>query len=311
MQKLGTVVLSFAGVFLLAVSLLGIATYFELFNGWTEALASQMGMVLGLLGYTAKVSGSTVLLPSRTLLVIPECTAVYVMAVYASLVLAYPFSTRRKMGALAIGLPIIYIANFGRLLAVAVLAFYVKGNMYNFLHDYLFQLGMVLVTFGVWVGVLEYDRRKKTSQSPLPATKLERMKMRNTIVLPYISFVQVLWICIAATCVGLVFWVLSSLLWFPSIALTFVVAPIIGWMLVVGQMTLLTRLTWSASAAFAHLCACFVLMALGLPSTILEANSMVVYAALGSLYLVLLLGVPALAFLAFTFVKVGEQTEQA
>lgn len=109
-------------------------------------------------GISAVRSGNQIYLHSRTLSIDLPCTAIFIIALYVSLVVAYPVSVRHRLLGVAIGVPLIVVFNFVRLLAVAVVAESLP-SAFAFFHDYLFQVGMVLVTVVVWAAWLSFVRR--------------------------------------------------------------------------------------------------------------------------------------------------------
>jgi len=132
------------------------------------------------LGIAAMRSGTQIYLHSRTLSIDLACTAIFIMALYVALVLAYPVSARHRFLGLAIGIPSIVFANFVRLVAVAEVSESIQpafaflhdrwfhtlplsapaySSTFTFFHDYLFQVGMVLVTVVALAAWLSYVRK--------------------------------------------------------------------------------------------------------------------------------------------------------
>ncbi len=72
--------------------------------------------------------------------------------------IAYPLSVRTRLLALAVGLPVIAVANMLRLLGVAVASEHLNAATFAFAHDYLFKIAMVLVVVALWVSWLEAAR---------------------------------------------------------------------------------------------------------------------------------------------------------
>ena len=108
-------------------------------------------------GVWAVAIGPMIFLSSRTLSIDLACTAIHIAALYSALVLAYPVSVRTRLLGVAVGVPIILAANVARLVAGAHLAHAMPGA-FDFVHDYLFQVGMILLTVGLWLGWLAYAR---------------------------------------------------------------------------------------------------------------------------------------------------------
>lgn len=128
-------------------------------NPVIEATANFTGACSTLTGVPAAVAGNEVTLPTRILRIDLDCTGASLMLVYTALVLAYPLSIRRRLAGLAIGLPIIAIANLLRLAAVTQLSGPLGARQFRFVHDYLFEVAMVAVVIVLWGLYLVAARR--------------------------------------------------------------------------------------------------------------------------------------------------------
>jgi exosortase/archaeosortase family protein len=132
-------------------------------SGWqtvTGVTASAGGNSARFFGVNATVSGNLILLPSRSLSVDRQCTAVTLLALYIALVLAYPVSWRMRFLAIAIGTPVLFIANIARLVGVAWASELLTDKPFYLVHDYLFESGMVFVVMMMWVVWLSVASRR-------------------------------------------------------------------------------------------------------------------------------------------------------
>ena len=128
------------------------------------ATATVLGACSRATGLSATTVGTDIYLATRTLRIDLGCTALPLMIVYTALVLAYPLPWRRKAIGLLVGLPVLAIANFVRLVAVAQLSGRLGQDAFLFVHDYMFQIGMVGVVIALWGGYLwEAGRRAANS----------------------------------------------------------------------------------------------------------------------------------------------------
>ena len=114
------------------------------------ATATVLGACSRATGLSATTVGTDVYLATRTLRIDLGCTALPLMIVYTALVLAYPLPWRRKAIGLLVGLPVLAIANLVRLVAVAQLSGRLGQGAFLFVHDYMFQIGMVGVVIALW-----------------------------------------------------------------------------------------------------------------------------------------------------------------
>jgi exosortase/archaeosortase family protein len=128
---------------------------FDFLRIGTTAVATT---VVTWVGIPATRSGTLIYLPTKTLAIDLACTAIFIVALYAAIVLAYPVSVPQRLLGLAIGVPIILVGNILRLVAAAGVA-QVAPSSFTFFHDYLFQVGMVLITVAAWAAWLSVVRR--------------------------------------------------------------------------------------------------------------------------------------------------------
>lgn len=148
-------------VLILAV-LLPLALFSGGWSGWdpvTRTVAATAGACARFLGIDATVDGSVIRLPSRSLSVDPQCTAVDLLAVYAAIVLAYPLPWKKRLMGLALGVVVLQAANLGRLVGVAWASELLTDRPFYFIHDYLFEFGMVFVALMAWAVWLSLARR--------------------------------------------------------------------------------------------------------------------------------------------------------
>jgi exosortase/archaeosortase family protein len=120
------------------------------------AIASDAGVRM--LGIGTVRNGTLIHLSQRVLAIDLACTAVFIMALYAALVLAYPVSARDRLVGIVVGIAIISVGNVLRIVAAAVVA-QTAPPLFTFFHDYLFQVGMVLLTVAAWAAWLLYLKR--------------------------------------------------------------------------------------------------------------------------------------------------------
>ncbi len=128
----------------------------ELLTGPTAAVSGAGARAVGL---QATVVGSMIMLPSRSLRIDPGCTAVTLLVVYLALIFAYPVSNRMRLLAIAVGVPVLLLVNIARIVAVAVAAEFLTGRTFYMVHDYLFELAMVLVVLMMWAVWLSLVRK--------------------------------------------------------------------------------------------------------------------------------------------------------
>jgi exosortase/archaeosortase family protein len=138
----------------------GYLSFFEIFN------AKVAGGLIFLSGLKAEVAGNTLWLKNETWLINTECTAIFVMAIFASFILVYPSHLKEKTMALLLGIPAIFLANMLRLLAMAWLS-QIRPAYSPYFHDYLWQVVFILLVIVLWLVWIEVmvSRERKNSIS--------------------------------------------------------------------------------------------------------------------------------------------------
>jgi len=97
-----------------------------------------------------KLTDSTVHFGSFAVEIIPECTGLFEMAIYATCVLAFPASWRSKGIGLLLGIPIIYGFNVLRILCLLLVGHYAYSS-FDFFHLYFWQGTLILMITSVWM----------------------------------------------------------------------------------------------------------------------------------------------------------------
>jgi len=134
--------------------------------GFFMALNTKIAAYLiTLAGIENEVSSNHILIESRVLEVTLECTAIYIIAVFVSLVLAYPTSNINKAKGLLVGIPSIVLANFARLVVVAIVSEKYPAY-FDYVHDYLWRIAFIMLTITIWFFWVEKERENE-SKAPI------------------------------------------------------------------------------------------------------------------------------------------------
>jgi archaeosortase B (VPXXXP-CTERM-specific) len=114
--------------------------------------ASLIALFLNLfLGLNAEANGTFVMMNGTSIDVIGECTGIFSIIVYCSVIIAYPTSLRNKSVGL-IGIPILYALTLVRLISTALVGVFIPPLL-DFFHTYLWQLFLivfVVLLFLIW-----------------------------------------------------------------------------------------------------------------------------------------------------------------
>lgn len=89
--------------------------------------------------------------------VVSECGAIEVMAIFIAALLAFPAGWIRKLAGLCLGLPVMYAVNVFRLTCLAIIgALDAGGRWFNFAHYYLWQSIYIVFVVAVWLLWVEF-----------------------------------------------------------------------------------------------------------------------------------------------------------
>lgn len=128
-----------------------------------DATAAATATLISLAGIPFTRAGDELIMTNHVLKIVLDCTGLSIAALYISLVVAYPLSTRTRTLAVVVGLPVIAVANMARLLGVAFASEYLSPGVFQFVHDYLFMVFMMLVVVGLWAAWLQMARAHATT----------------------------------------------------------------------------------------------------------------------------------------------------
>lgn len=162
--------------FLIRLLILAIPLYIIIWLGVSlipiqAVVASQSGWVLEGMGFQVKQDQNfvTSLSPGDPhpfqFMINDDCTGWKSMLFLFALVFAVPaVTTSKRLWALVFGIPIIWVANIGRVVGVVLAEEAYGVNTALMIHDYLWQLGLIIVVLGiwfVWIKWAENEKRKK------------------------------------------------------------------------------------------------------------------------------------------------------
>jgi exosortase/archaeosortase family protein len=95
-------------------------------------------------------------------IVVPECGAIEVMAIFFSAVVAFPTRWWKRALGLVAGIPLMYLVNIFRLSCLAVIgALDGGGQWFNFAHHYVWQAVYIVFVVAVWLAWVEYVVRRR------------------------------------------------------------------------------------------------------------------------------------------------------
>ncbi len=89
--------------------------------------------------------------------IISECGAIEIMAIFVAGVVAFPTAFGKKLLGVVIGIPLMYIVNVFRLSFLAVIGALTSGGMwFEFFHYYIWQAVYIVFVVAVWLAWIEF-----------------------------------------------------------------------------------------------------------------------------------------------------------
>jgi exosortase/archaeosortase family protein len=124
------------------------------FRAVNELNATLCVQLLRLCRIPVERSGTTMLLASGGMDVVSECSAVYVLILFAAAVMAFPTTWRARGRGLLIGLPCLFVVNLLRLVSLGVVIRF-RASLLPLFHEYLWQVLFIFVVAGLYLFWIE------------------------------------------------------------------------------------------------------------------------------------------------------------
>ena len=116
------------------------------FTSLNNYTAEMMGFSLRALGLQPMVQGVFVSAGGFGVEIITECSAIFILILFSSFVLAYPTTFRNKAIGLIFGIPILFTVNTLRLV-VGFIAGMWRPDLFEYVHIYLWQTIIIILVF--------------------------------------------------------------------------------------------------------------------------------------------------------------------
>lgn len=130
-----------------------------------EAISNVVAAGANMLGAEAEVNGTIIKSPHAALEINHECTAVFVLIVYGTFVLAYPAPWAHRLTGILVGLGTLTAINIARLIVLTVIASKYPG-WFAYFHEYFFQglfIALLAILASIWT---EQVRRATVGRLP-------------------------------------------------------------------------------------------------------------------------------------------------
>ena len=97
-----------------------------------------------------------------TFIIVPECGAIEVMAIFLAAVLAFPTGAWKRITGAIVGIPVLYCVNIVRLACLGYIgAVDTTREWFNFTHEYIWQTVYVVFVVAVWLLWVEYVVKRR------------------------------------------------------------------------------------------------------------------------------------------------------
>lgn len=139
-----------------------------LYNILSAYEARQVAFILSVIGINAMVSGNNVIIWNShplTLLITSECSGIFTLMVFLSLVLATPkLGLRKKVSVLSYGIPIIYLANIVRISLAAVFGLNFGEEALFVIHTIIGTLLLLAIVALLWLDWMYFSIHRRISK---------------------------------------------------------------------------------------------------------------------------------------------------
>lgn len=151
-------------------------------------------------------------------IIISECGAIEIMAIFFAAVIAYPALLRKKLLGVVVGIPLMYFVNIFRLSFLAVVgALNAGGKWFEFLHYYVWQAVYIVFVVAVWLAWIEFVVYAEVKEGMTFRERIIQIFRRKTLLPLLQTFVF---------CTKFIIVVV------PLVCLWWLFIPVYGWILV-------------------------------------------------------------------------------
>ncbi|MCA1901210.1 MAG: hypothetical protein LDL53_03155 [Candidatus Hydrogenedens sp.] len=151
-------------------------------------------------------------------IIISECGAIEIMAIFFAAVIAFPTLLRKKLLGIIIGIPLMYFVNIFRLSFLAIVgALNSGGKWFEFLHYYVWQAVYIVFVVAVWLAWIEFVVYAETKEGLSTRERLAQIFQRKTLAPLFQTFMFCLKFILVVV---------------PLVCIWWAMIPIYGWLLV-------------------------------------------------------------------------------
>jgi archaeosortase B (VPXXXP-CTERM-specific) len=124
--------------------------YFAIVEAMMNGTAWIVSTILSIFTADVTADGKMVVFKTFPVKIIEECTGIYEMLIFTAAVMAFPTGIKNKISGLSFGIPLMYLFNVVRIIALMIVGNYAY-SVFNFMHLYFWQVTLILMITSVWV----------------------------------------------------------------------------------------------------------------------------------------------------------------
>jgi exosortase H (IPTLxxWG-CTERM-specific) len=128
---------------------------------YIEIIAASVALVLRISPFEVGLEGSLIRFHEFAVRIIPECSGVEAMAIFCGAVIAFPATIRKKLLAVGVGVPALYVVNILRLACLAYIGAFKSREVFDFAHVYVWQTVFIIFVVILWLIWIEKIVKKR------------------------------------------------------------------------------------------------------------------------------------------------------
>ena len=137
---------------------------------YIEMIAASVAFVLRISRFPVEVEASRITFHTFVVRIIPECSGVEAMAIFCGAVIAFPATIRKKLLAVGVGVPALYVVNILRLACLAYIGAFKSREVFEFAHVYVWQTVFIIFVVILWLIWIEKVVKKREPERGDKAT---------------------------------------------------------------------------------------------------------------------------------------------
>jgi exosortase H (IPTLxxWG-CTERM-specific) len=129
----------------------------------TSVNATLSSVLLNLLGQDTSSSGASIYSTYFSLSVAKGCDGVEAMAVFASALLSFPMTWRKKIPGIFLGVSVLFLLNIIRIVSLFLVGVY-RPSLSDIMHTEVWQVVFILAAVALWAGWIYRSKKIRTNE---------------------------------------------------------------------------------------------------------------------------------------------------